>query len=46
MKYLRGRSIIAKHITFNLGIRSLLETYRQHFYGFAKLAFDVIKIIF
>ena len=31
MKYLRGRLIIAKYITFNRGIRSSFETYRQHF---------------
>ena len=39
MKYLRGRLIIAKHkITFNRGIRSSFETYRQDFYRFANLA--------
>ena len=40
MKYLRGRLIKAKYITFKRGIRSLFETYRQHFYRFANLAFD------
>ena len=39
MKYLRGRLIIAKHnfITFNRGIHSSFETYRQDFYRFANL---------
>ena len=46
MKYLRGRLIIAKYITFKHGIPSLLKTYRQHFYRFANLAFNFIKILF
>ena len=46
MKYQRGRLIIAKYITFKCTIRSLFETYRQHFYRFANLAFDFIKILF
>ena len=46
MKYLRGHLIIAKHITFNRTIRSSFETYRLHFYRFANLAFDFIKIFF
>ena len=46
MKYLRGRLIKAKYITFKRGIRSLFETYRQHFYRFANLAFDFSKILF
>ena len=46
MKYQRGRLIIAKYITFKRAIRSLFETYRQHFYRFANLAFDFIKILF
>ena len=43
---LRGRFIIAKYIVFNRGIWSSFESYRQHFYRFANLAFDFIKIIF
>ena len=53
MKYQRGRLIIAKYIqrgrliqTFKRAIWSLFETHRQHFYGFANLAFDFIKILF
>ena len=46
MKYLRGHLTIAKYITFNCGICSLFETYRQHFYRFANLALDSIKTIF
>ena len=46
MKYLCGRLIIAKYITFNRGIRYSFETYQKHFYRFANLAFDFIKIIF
>ena len=46
MKYLRGNLIIAKYITFNRGIRSSFETYRQHFYRFANLAFDFIEMSF
>ena len=46
MKYPRGRLIIAKYITFNRGIRSSFETYRQHFYRFTQVALDVIKLIF
>ena len=46
MKYLRGRLIIAKYITFKRAIRLLFETYRQHFYRFANLAFDFVKICF
>ena len=45
MKYLRGGLIIVKYITFNRHIRSFFETYRQHFYRFANLALDSIKII-
>ena len=45
MKYLRGHLIIVKYITFNCGIRSLFESYRQDFYRFANLALDFIKII-
>ena len=46
MKHQRGRLIIAKYIIFKRAIRSLFETYRQHFYKFANLAFDFIKILF
>ena len=46
MKYLCGRPVIAKYITFNRGIPTLFENYRQHFYRFANLAFDFIQIIF
>ena len=46
MKYLRGHITTAKYITFNRGICSLFETYRQHFYRFANLALDFIKTIF
>ena len=45
MDYLRGRLIIAKYIIFNRGIRFSFETYRQHFYRFANLAFDCIMVI-
>ena len=45
MNYLRGRLIIAKYIIFNRGIRLSFETYRQHFYRFANLAFDCIVVI-
>ena len=34
------------YTTFNRGIRSSFETYRQHFKRFANLAFDFIKILF
>ena len=33
-------------ITFNRGIQSLFETYRQHFYRFANLALNFIKVFF
>ena len=46
IKYLRGCLIIAKYIILNRGIRSSFESYRQHFYTFAKLAFDLIRISF
>ena len=46
MQYQRGRLIIAKYITFKRAIRSLFETYCQHFYRFANLAFDFFKILF
>ena len=46
MNYLRGRLIIAKYSTFKRAIRSLFETYCQHFYRFANLTFDFIKILF
>ena len=46
MKYAWGRLIIAKYITFKRAVRSLFETYRQHFCRFANLAFDFIKILF
>ena len=45
MNYLRGRLIKAKYIIFNRGIRFSFETYRQHFYRFANLAFDCIRVI-
>ena len=45
MNYLRGCLVIAKYIIFNRGIRLSFETYRQHFYRFADLAFDCIMII-
>ena len=45
MNYLLGRLIIAKYIIFNRGIRLSFETYRQHFYSFANLAFDCIMVI-
>ena len=46
MKYLRGRLIIAKCNILDQDIWSSFETYQQHFYRFAYLAFDFIKIIF
>ena len=46
MKYLRGRLIIAKYITFNRGIRSSFETNRQQFYRFANLAINFIETSF
>ena len=46
MKYLHGRLIVAKYITFNRGIRSSFETYRQHFYEFVNLAFHFVTIIY
>ena len=45
MNYLRGRLIIAKYIIFDRGIWLSFETYRQHFYRFANLAFDCIMVI-
>ena len=46
MNYLRaGRFITAKYIIFNRGIRLSFETYCQHFYRFANLAFDCIMVI-
>ena len=46
MKYLRGCLIIAKYNILDRDIWSSFETYRQHFYRFANLAIDFIKIIF
>ena len=46
MKYLRVGIIVAKHDTFHRGIQSSFKTYCQHFYRFADLALDFVKIIF
>ena len=45
MKYLRGRLMVAKYIAFHRDVQSSFQTYRQHFYSFANLAFDFITII-